>query len=135
MNFVYPVILMPDADRRFRLTFLGWPQAIIQVETRDRAPTDAVDCLEAVVAARIDDLAEIPSPAAPLTDEATVAVLIATALKAALHLTVREVGIATRRHGARGSVRRGTTPSRPAPREQGRRVGAGLACRGTALGR
>jgi len=95
MNFVYPVTLTPDADGGFVVTFRDWPEAITQGETRDQALEEAADCLEEAVAARVDDRAEIPSPSAPLADEASVAVPIATALKAALYLAVREAGIGT----------------------------------------
>lgn len=95
MNFVYPATLTPDADGGFVVTFRDWPEAITQGETRDQALEEAADCLEEAVAGRIDDQAEIPSPSAPLADEATVAVPIATALKAALYLAVREAGIGT----------------------------------------
>jgi antitoxin HicB len=95
MNFVYPVTLTPDADGGFVVTFRDWPEAITQGETRDQALAEAADCLEEAVAARIDDRAEIASPSPPRAGEATVAVPIATALKAALYLAVRETGIGT----------------------------------------
>ncbi len=95
MNFAYPVTLTPDADGGFVVTFSDWPEAITQGETRDQALEEAADCLEEAVAARIDDRAEIPLPSSPQAGEATVAVPIATALKAALYLAVRETGIGT----------------------------------------
>jgi antitoxin HicB len=95
MNFVYPATLTSDADGGFVVTFRDWPEAITQGETRDQALEEAADCLEEAVAGRIDDRGEIPSPSAALADEATVAVPIATALKAALYLAVREAGIGT----------------------------------------
>jgi len=95
MNFVYPVTLTPDPDGGFVVTFSNWPEAITQGETRDQALEEAADCLEEAVAARIDDRAEIPLPSSPRAGEATVAVPIATALKAALYLAMREAGIGT----------------------------------------
>jgi len=95
MNFVYPVTLTPDPGGGFVVTFPDWPEAITQGETRDQALAEAADCLEEAVAARIDDRGEIPLPSSPRSDEATVAVPIATALKAALYLAVREAGIGT----------------------------------------
>ncbi|WP_295578793.1 type II toxin-antitoxin system HicB family antitoxin [uncultured Lamprocystis sp.] len=95
MNFAYPVTLTPDADGGFVVTFSDWPEAITQGETRDQALEEAADCLEEAVAARIDDRAEIPLPSSQQAGEATVAVPIATALKAALYLAVREAGIGT----------------------------------------
>jgi antitoxin HicB len=95
MNFVYPVTLTPDADGGFVVTFRDWPEAITQGETRDQALGEAADCLEEAVAARIDDRAELPVPSPPQANEATVAVPIATALKAALYLAVRETGLGT----------------------------------------
>jgi antitoxin HicB len=95
MNFVYPVTLTPDTDGGFVVTFRDWPEAITQGETRDQALEEAADCLEEAVAARIDDRGEIPLPSSPMADDATVAVPITTALKAALYLAVREAGIGT----------------------------------------
>jgi antitoxin HicB len=95
MNFVYPVTLTPDPDGGFVVTFSNWPEAITQGETRDQALEEAADCLEEAVAARIDDRAEIPLPTSPRAGEPTVAVPIATALKAALYLAMREAGIGT----------------------------------------
>ncbi|WP_295443292.1 type II toxin-antitoxin system HicB family antitoxin [uncultured Thiodictyon sp.] len=95
MNFVYPVTLTPDADGGFVVTFRDWPEAITQGETRNQAMEEAADCLEEAVAARIDDRAEIPLPSPLQAGEAPVAVPIATALKAALYLGVREAGIGT----------------------------------------
>jgi len=95
MNFVYPVTLTPDPDGGFVVTFPDWPEAITQGETRHQALAEAADCLEEAVAARIDDRGEIPLPSSPRSGEATVAVPIATALKAALYLAVREAGIGT----------------------------------------
>jgi antitoxin HicB len=95
MRFVYPVTLTPDADGGFVVTFRDWPEAITQGETHHQALEEAADCLEEAVAARIDDRAEIPLPSSPRAGEATVAVPIATALKAALCLAVREAGIGT----------------------------------------
>lgn len=77
------------------VTFPDWPEAITQGETRDQALEEAADCLEKAVAARIDDRAEIPLPSSPRAGEATVSVPIATALKAAIYLAVREAGIGT----------------------------------------
>jgi antitoxin HicB len=95
MRFVYPATLTPDADGGFVVTFRDWPEAITQGENRELALEDAADCLEEAVAARIDDRAEIPLPSSPQAHEAPVAVPIATALKAALYLAVREAGIGT----------------------------------------
>ena len=95
MNFIYPVTLTPDPDGGFVVTFPDWPEAITQGETRDQALKEAADCLEEAVAARIDDRAEIALPSSPRAGEETVAVPIATALKAALYLAVREAGIGT----------------------------------------
>lgn len=95
MQFVYPVTLTPDPAGGFVVTFRDWPEAITQGETRAQALEEAADCLEEAVAARIDDRAEIALPSNPLADETTVAVPIATALKAALYLAVQEAGIGT----------------------------------------
>ena len=75
-NFVYPLTLTPDPDGGFLVTFLDWPEATTQGETRDGAIEGAADCLEEAVAARVDDRAEIPLPSSPRSGEAAVAVSI-----------------------------------------------------------
>jgi len=93
MHFIYPATLTPDPSGGFVVTFRDWPEAITQGETIDDACQEAADCLEEAVAARIDHRGEIPPPSDSLPEEQPVAVPIQTALKAALYLATREIGI------------------------------------------
>ena len=94
MRFVYSATLASDeTDGGFVVAFRDWPEAITQGDTRESALREAADCLEEAVAACIDDEREIPPPTTALDGEYAVAVPIQTALKAALYLAVREVGI------------------------------------------
>lgn len=94
MQFVYPVALTPDtADGGFVVTFRDWPEAITQGDTREAALSEAADCLEEAVAARIADGREIPLPSSTLAGEYGVSVPIQMALKAALYLAMREAAV------------------------------------------
>ena len=94
MQFIYPVALKPDeANGGFVVTFRDWPEAITQGDTWEAALSEAADCLEEAVAARIDDGREIPPPSSALDGEYGVSVPIQTALKAALYLAVREAAV------------------------------------------
>ncbi len=94
MQFVYPATLTPDeVDGGFVVTFRDWPEAITQGDTREAALSEAADCLEEAVAARIADGREIPPPSSALAGEYGVSVPIQTALKAALYLAMRGAAV------------------------------------------
>jgi len=74
-QFTYTVKLTPDKDDgRYVVTCRDLPEAITQGETREEALSEAADCLEEAIAARIDDGRDIPSPSAPKRGELTVSV-------------------------------------------------------------
>jgi antitoxin HicB len=75
------------------VTFRDWPEAITQGDTREAALSEAADCLEEAVAARIADEREIPLPSSTLAGEYGVSVPIQMALKAALYLAMREAAV------------------------------------------
>jgi antitoxin HicB len=94
MQFVYLAALTPDeADGGFVVTFRDWPEAITQGDTWEAALSEATDCLEEAVAARIADGREIPPPSSALAGEYGVSVPIQMALKAALYLAMREAAV------------------------------------------
>ncbi len=94
MQFVYPATLTPDeADGGFVVTFRDWPEAITQGDMWETALSEATDCLEEAVAARIADGREIPLPSSTLAGEYGVSVPIQMALKAALYLAMREAAV------------------------------------------
>lgn len=93
-QFVYAVKLKPDKrDGGYLVTCRDLPEAITQGGNRDEALVEAADCLEEVIAGRIDDQRDIPSPSAAKRGEHAVSVPPNMALKAAVYLAVREAGI------------------------------------------
>ncbi len=61
IRFTYPVTLTPDeSDGGFVMTFPDMPEAITQGDTIKQCLSDAVDCLDESIAARIDDGEPIP---------------------------------------------------------------------------
>ncbi|BAQ67028.1 hypothetical protein GM3709_3793 (plasmid) [Geminocystis sp. NIES-3709] len=62
-NFIFPVQLTPDnEDGGYVVTFRDLPEAITQGDSISECLTEAVDCLEEAIAARINDNREIPQP-------------------------------------------------------------------------
>jgi antitoxin HicB len=93
-QFTYAVKLTPDKkDGGFVVTCRDLPEAITQGESVEEALTDAADCLEEVIAGRIDDGRDIPIPSSSKRGEYLVSVPPSMALKAAVYLAVREAGI------------------------------------------
>jgi antitoxin HicB len=93
-QFTYAMRLTPDrADGGYVVTCRDLPEAITQGESIQEALTEAADCLEEAIAARMDDRRDIPEPSAPKRNERAVSVPTSMALKAAVYLAVREAGI------------------------------------------
>ena len=93
-QFTYVVKLTPDKkDGGFVVTCRDLPEAITQGESVEEALSEAADCLEEAIAARIDDGRDIPMPSASKRGELPVSVPPSMALKAAVYLAVREAGI------------------------------------------
>jgi antitoxin HicB len=64
-QFTYAVRLTADKkDGGFVVTCRDLPEAITQGETIEGALSEATDCLEEAIAARIDDERDIPPPSA-----------------------------------------------------------------------
>jgi len=104
LRFTYPVTLTPDEDDGgYVVTFRDLPEAITQGDTVEKCMTEAADCLEEVIAARISDGEDIPQPT--LAEGLhSVACPIQMAIKAALYLAIRESGISKRELGRRLGV-------------------------------
>jgi len=99
LRFTYPVTLTPDkTDGGFIVTFPDLPEAITQGDSVEQCLTDAVDCLDESIAARIDDNDVIPQPS-EIKDNYKVSCPIHTAIKAALYLAVKDAGISKRELG------------------------------------
>jgi antitoxin HicB len=93
-QFTYAVKLTPDKkDGGFVVTCRDLPEAITQGESVEEALSEAADCLEEVIAGRIDDAHDIPMPSSSKRGEHLVNVPASMALKAAVYLAVREAGI------------------------------------------
>jgi len=92
-RFIYSVNLEPDPDGGFVVTFPDLPEAITQGDTEAEALTEAVDCLEEAIAARIDDGLDIPSPERLEAGQHSVSLPAQMALKAALYINMREAEI------------------------------------------
>lgn len=93
-KFAFPATFTPDeVDGGYTVIFRDFPEAITQGDTKEECLTEAADCLEEALAARIDDNRDIPIPTDAEEGEVMIHVPIVTALKAALYLAVREAGI------------------------------------------
>ena len=93
-RFTYPMKLTPDKDDGgYIVTCRDLPEAITQGESIQDALTEAADCLEEAIAARINDRRDIPEPSALERNERAVSVPTSMALEAAVFLAVREAGI------------------------------------------
>ena len=62
MRLSYPVLLEPDDNGTLLVTFPDIPEAVTFGEDEDDALMRAVDALETMLAARIDDREDIPLP-------------------------------------------------------------------------
>lgn len=93
-RFTYPATLTPDKkDGGYVVTFRDLPEAITQGDTVKECLTEAADCLEEAIAARITDGLAIPKPSRPRRSERLVALSGQMALKAALYLAMRDAGL------------------------------------------
>lgn len=93
-RFTYPVILTPDEeDGGYVVTCRDLPEAITQGNTIDECLSEAADCLDEVIAGRVEDGADIPAPSKRKKGEHLVSVPLQTAMKAALYISMQEAGI------------------------------------------
>ncbi len=91
--FEYPAKIERQDDGSFLVTFRDLPFGATDGDTFEEAVAEAVDCLEEVIAACIDDKMDIPSPSKPLPGERAIRLPAQTAAKAAVYVAVRESGI------------------------------------------
>lgn len=91
LQFTYPVKLTRDRkDGGFVVTCRDLPEAITQGDSIEEALSEAEGAVQAAIEARIEDDMEIPRPSRPKAGERLVVTPIATALKAAVYLTMKE---------------------------------------------
>ncbi len=93
-NFAFPVQLTPDKDDGgYVVTFRDLPEAITQGDSISECLTEAVDCLEEAIAARIDDNREIPQPSPLVEGEYVVELPLTMLFKALVYLAFRETNL------------------------------------------
>jgi antitoxin HicB len=88
----YRVDLSPDSNATLLVTFPDFPEAVTFGEDETDALVRAVDALETVLAARIDDREEIPLPS-PVAGRPRVVLPALTAAKVLLYRAIREAGV------------------------------------------
>ncbi len=88
----YPIELTPDTNGTLLATFPDFREATTFGEDEADALLRAVDALETVLAARIDDREDIPLPS-PHASRPSVALPALTAGKVLLYLAMREAGV------------------------------------------
>lgn len=88
-RFTYPVEISTDEDGRSLVLYPDFPEAATDGADLGEAMTEAVDCLEAVIAGRIVDKMAIPPPS-PARGRPTVSVGAVIVDKTALYLAMRQ---------------------------------------------
>lgn len=93
-TFTYAVKLTADKhDGGYVVSCRDVPEAITQGESEDEALDEASGALQAAIELRIDDGLQIPVPSEKRRGEHWVSVPVATAMKAALYVTMQEQGV------------------------------------------
>jgi antitoxin HicB len=90
-SFIFPLQLTPDnKDGGYVVTFRDLPEAITQGDSVSECLTEAVDCLEEAIAARIDDNREIPQPSTHHEGEYLVELPLTMVFKTLVYQAFRE---------------------------------------------
>jgi len=93
-RFTYPVTLTPDAhDGGYVVTCRDIPEVVTQGENVEDALGAAEGALEAAIEMRIEDGMEIPVPSSRRRGEYLASLPVGTAMKAALHVSMREQNV------------------------------------------
>jgi len=93
-EFLYPARFTLDKkDGGYVVTFRDIPEAITQGETVEECLEEAAGALQAALEGRIMSELDIPKASKSKRGEHSVAVPVQTALKAALYLEMRKIGI------------------------------------------
>lgn len=88
----YPVDLTLDDNRTVLVTFPDFPEAVTFGEDESDALLRAVDALETVLAAGIDEREDVPMPS-PLADRPLAMLPALTAAKVLLYRAMRDAGV------------------------------------------
>jgi len=93
-RFTYPVILTADEqDGGYVVTCRDVPEVVTQGDTIEDAIGAAEGALEAAIEMRIEDGMDIPVPSAKRRGERLAGLPVGTAMKAALHVSMREQNV------------------------------------------
>ena len=92
-QFTYPARLQKDKAGFFLVTFPDFPEAATDGETMEESLHNAADALEEAIAGRINRGDTVPRPGPVKTRQRRVPVPAQIAVKAALYMAVKEVGI------------------------------------------
>lgn len=96
MRLAYPVTLIPAEEGGFLVGFPDFPEAHSQGEDKAEALTEAVDCLEAVLAMYMRLRRTFPHPSRRRHGQHLVQPGSLIATKAALYLALAESGVSQR---------------------------------------
>ena len=89
-DLVYPAALQPESRGAFTVTFPDFPEAITSGRNRADALTEAEDCLQEAIAARMVRKEDIPAASRLKRGQTGVGVALYLAPKLALYLAMRE---------------------------------------------
>ncbi|EAR21900.1 type II toxin-antitoxin system HicB family antitoxin [Nitrococcus mobilis] len=89
----YPVILTPDTNGTLLVTCPDLPEVTTFGEDEAEALARAVDALETMIAARIDDREDVPLPSEPGEGQRAVRLSALTAAKVLLYAEMRAQGV------------------------------------------
>src|SRR5688572_23131180 len=92
-RLTYPVVLRPDDNDTFLVSFPDFPEAHTFGETKEEALERAQDALATAIDAYIADRRAIPSPSPIRNKRLTVTLPLLMATKVALYSAMRETGV------------------------------------------
>jgi antitoxin HicB len=89
-RFEYPAYVEQDPAAFYLVTFPDFPEAATDARSREGALSEAADCLEEAVAARMKRGDDIPTPSPVAKGVVLVALPALYSMKAALYVALRE---------------------------------------------
>ena len=92
LDFTYPATFEADPGGGYVVAFPDLPEANTQGDDDAEARANAIDCLDEAIAGRIDDGEDIPTPSKAVKGTVAVPLPALTAMKAAVHMALRESG-------------------------------------------
>ena len=92
-QFNYPATLTKQKEGGYLVRFPNFPEAITQGDTLEEALDEAIDCLEEVIANRIEMKLDLPVPCQLKKNQYNIPLHTTFAAKIALYLAMRELKI------------------------------------------